>query len=382
MVLEQADDFSKDTQKIHWRNRIRICSLWGDQFQAGTALKTAEKTLKLLKQLQYKLRGLLDTELYRAIPKQATVGNTLKRTNILINDQHYRYVDRLWQAWMPWKRGHTQTPQQIFETYKQGFKGFEAFCLLIVSRALTGNRTHDRGLEFEADDLLCLQPDGWIQFHSPRGSITWKWQHDGTILLDADKIQDLKLIPLMLPLTATEDANIINPILDEFRSACSENQNGTVIILYPGTEDERQKLPQLVQQQINSFKKPFAVLPVSPLDILSVERIARAIQWWLYSQYCQIYSFTIQEKIPASLLEQNSWIIQEGRHCKLLCSPKPEEQVDFDNRLSQLINQPKARGPRAKGELLELQKLNNFQARTEERFKPMLTCPTFYIRFG
>ena len=116
----------------------------------------------------------------------------------------------------------------------------------------------------------------------------------------------------MLPLTATEDANVINPLLDEFRSACSENPNGTVIILYPGTEDERQKLRQLVQQQINSLKKPLAVLPVSPLDILSVERIARAIQWWLYSQYCQIYPFTIQEEpIPASLLEQNSWIIQE-----------------------------------------------------------------------
>ncbi len=49
--LEQADDFSKDTQKIPWRNRNRICSLWGDRFQGGTALKTAEKTLKLLKQL-------------------------------------------------------------------------------------------------------------------------------------------------------------------------------------------------------------------------------------------------------------------------------------------------------------------------------------------
>ena len=205
--------------------------------------------------MQYKLRGLLDTELYRAIPKQATVGNTLKRTNIAIDDQHYRYVDRLWQAWMAWKRGHTQTPQQIFETYKQGFKGFEAFCLLLVSRALTGNgTTNDRGLEFEADDLLCLQPDGSIQFHSPRGSITLRWQHDGTILLEADKIQHLKLISLRLPLTATEDANVINPILDEFRSACSENQNGTVIILYPGTEDERQKLPQLLQPEINSLK--------------------------------------------------------------------------------------------------------------------------------
>ena len=63
---------------------------------------------------------------------------------------------------------------------------------------------------------------------------------------------------------------------------------------------------------------------------------------------------------------------------KLLCSPKPEEQVDFDNRFSQLINQAKSRGPRAKGELIELQNLNNFSARTEERFKPLLTCPTCY----
>jgi len=182
----------------------------------------------------------------------------------------------------------------------------------------------------------------------------------------------------MLPLTATEDANVINPLLDEFRSACSENPNGTVIILYPGTEEERQKLRQLVQQQINSLKKPLAVLPVSPLDILSVEPISRAIQWWLYSQYCQIYPFTIPEKIPASLLEQNSWIFKEGRHYKLLCSPKPEKQVDFDNRPSQLINQARSREPKAKGELLELQNLNNFSARTEERFKPLLTCPTCY----
>ena len=70
-----------------------------------------------------------------------------------------------------------------------------------------------------------------------------------------------------------------------------------------------------------------AVLPVSPLDILSVERIARAIQWWLYSQYCQIYPFIIQDKIPASLLEQNSWILQEGRHSNLYYFSKIMQSV-------------------------------------------------------
>jgi hypothetical protein len=116
---------AKDTQKIHWRNRNRICSLWGDQFQAGSALKTADKTLKLLKQLQYKLRGLLDTELYRAIPKQATVGNTLKRTNILIDDQHYRYVDRLWQAWMPGSVATHRLPNRYLKPINKALRGLK-----------------------------------------------------------------------------------------------------------------------------------------------------------------------------------------------------------------------------------------------------------------
>lgn len=32
-----------------------------------------------------------------------------------------------------------------------------------------------------------------------------------------------------------------------------------------------------------------AILPVSPLDIISVERVARAIQWWLNGQRYQSY---------------------------------------------------------------------------------------------
>jgi len=386
--LEQAADFSKDTQKIYWRNQKRICSLWGEQFQDGTVLKTAQETLKRLKQLRYKLRALLDTDLYRAIPKQATVGHTLKQTNILINDQHYRYVDRLWRAWTPWKLRHMQTSQQIIETYQQGFKGFEAFCLLLISRALTGNGTaEDQGLKFTADALHDLRLGSSIQFSSIKGNIILRWQIDGTILLEADEIQHLKLIPLMLPITATEDVAIINPILDEFRSVYSDIQNGTVIILYPGTEDERQRLPTLLQQQVNSLgndyateEKSLAVLPVSPLDIFSVERIARSIQWWLYSQYCQIYPFTIQEKIPHSLAEKNSWITQENRQYKLLYPPKQEEQTNFDNRLSKLINQAKVRGSNDNGDLLELQKLNNFSAQIEGRFKLLLACPICHER--
>lgn len=382
--LEQADDFSRDTQKNHWRNRNRICSLWGEQFEAEIALKTAQKTLKTLKKLKYKLRELLDTELYQAIPKHADVGNTLRRTNILINDQHYRYVARLWQAWSPWKRGQMRNALQVFETYQEVFRGFESFCLLLISRALTGNgKADDRGLGFEASNLCIPRRGNSIQFNSWRGNITLVWQHDGILRLEAERIQSLKLVPLLLQMTATSDVTTVSHILNEFQSISSYKQGAQTIILYPGTEEEWQKLPLPLQQKINTLanhnlakENNFAILPVSPLEIVSVERIARVIQWWFYSQHCQAYPYIIEDKIPGLLLKPNPWIFQEGRQNKLLRPPRPDEAVSFHNSLSRLMNQVKAQGLIAREEFHNLQQLESLPSKAKEQFKPLLICPT------
>lgn len=380
--LEQADDFSRDIDRVYWRNRNRICSLWGEQFQAETALKTAEETLKLLRQLQYKLRGLLDTELYRAIPQQAKVGSTLKRTNILVNDQHYRYVDRLWNAWDPWKRGHTQTPHQLIETYQKGFKGFAAFCFLVVSRALTGNgTTDDRGLGFEFDSLHNSDQKISIKFNSTRSSITLEQHSDGVLLLEANEIRPLKLVPLMLPLTATDDVNDINTACEELSAICSNDANVITVILYLGTGDERQ---ELLRQKVSSFENSYnvkgqlALVPISPLDIFSIERIAHVIQWWFCNQYCQIYPFTVEEKIPETLLRESSWLLQDGKQTILHKPPQQEEQDTFNKNLSILIRQTESRGRQARGDLDELKRLSHFSHEAKDRFKPLLACPTCY----
>lgn len=380
--LEQADDFSRDIDRVYWRNRNRICSLWGEQFQAETALKTAEETLKLLRQLQYKLRGLLDTELYRAIPQQAKVGSTLKRTNILINDQHYRYVDRLWHTWTPWKRGHTQTPHQLIETYQKGFKGFEAFCFLVVSRALTGNGTaDDRGLGFDFNSLHDSNQKTSIKFNSTRGSITLEQYSDGVLLLEANEIRPLKLIPLMLPLTATDDVNDINIACEKLSVIFSNDTNDIRVVLYLGTGEEQQ---ELLRQKVSSFENSYnvkgqlALVPISPLDIFSIERIAHVIQWWFYNQYCQIYPFTVEEKIPKILLCENSWLLQDGKQTILQKPPQQEEQDNFNKNLSILIRQTESRGRQARGDLNDLKRLSHFSHEAKNRFKPLLACPTCY----
>jgi hypothetical protein len=382
--LEQIDDFSSETRNIHWRNRKRICSLWGEHFQDGTALKTAEETLKILRQLQYKLRVLMDTELYRAIPKQAEVGNTLKRTNILINDQHYRYVDRIWQAWSPWKRGRAKNNQQIFDSYQQLFQDFEFFCLLLISRALIGSRNeNDEGLGFETENPHIPYPGVVIQFNSCQGQLTLTWQEEGTFLVQSDRRQNLRLIPLLTPLTAVSEDNLLCNILQELKNDCHQ-QNESIVILYPGIEEERQQLAIDLQRQVYTLGNDcfggeisLALVPVSPLEVTSVERIARALQWWFYSQQYQAYPYLLTESLPPTLLDQAEWIISTEKHQHKLLRPlHSEERVNFNERLSKLINQIKAKGPSAKGELNKLQQLEALPNQIQDRFKPLVFCPT------
>ena len=380
--LEQANDFSKDTQNIYWRNRNRLCSLWGEQFQAETALNTAKETLNVLQQLRYKLKGLLNTELYQAIPKHSDVGSTLKRTNILINDRHYHHIERLWEASSPWKRRQMKNTQQLFDAYQEVFRGFESFCLLLISRTLTGNKKeNDKGMEFEASNLRIPQPGDFIEFSSCRGNIILNWQQDGVFLLESERIQSLKIIPLLLPLSATSDEAIVGYILNELQSNFSSNKGGQIIVLYPGTEDERQKLPLLLQQQISNLgneypieRRTLAILPISPLEIISVERVARAIQWWFYSQHYQNYPFVIQENIHSSLLEQSQWILQKGRQYKLHRPLHPDEENLFHNCLDTLINQVKSQKLVAKEKMDKLQQLESLPAKAKEQFKPLLIC--------
>ncbi|BAY19853.1 hypothetical protein NIES21_57230 (plasmid) [Anabaenopsis circularis NIES-21] len=382
--LEQINDFSSKTHNIHWRNRKRICSLWGEHFQDVTALKTTEKTLNILRQLQYKLRGLMDTELYRAIPKQAEVGNTLKRTNILINDQHYRYVDRIWQALNPWKRGKAKNNQQIFDSYEQLFKGFESFCLLLISRALTGSgNENDEGLGFEAETHHIPHPGEVIQFNSCQGKLTLTWQEEGTFLVQSDNLQNLRLIPLLTPLTVISEDKLLSNILKNLKNDCNP-QNESIVILYPGIEEERQQLAVDLQRQVYTLGNDcfvgeisLALVPVSPLEVISVERIARTLQWWFYSQQYQAYPYLFTESLPHTLLEQTEWIIPTEKHeHKILRPLRPEEQGNFNERLSKLINQVKAKGPLAKGELNKLQQLEALPNQIQNRFKPLLFCPT------
>ncbi|MBD2359759.1 hypothetical protein H6G36_00855 [Anabaena minutissima FACHB-250] len=382
--LEEAEYLSGTTNDIYWRNRRRIYQLWGNQFDAGTTAKKAEETLRKLQKLQHKLRTLLGTDLYKAILRRASIGRTLKRTNILVNDQHYRYVDVLWREWSINQSEKVKTARQVFEENQQLFRGFESFCFLLLAIALTGSGSdNDKGFGFEILTNVVPKPGcDVLQFRGTLGELSLTWEADGSFLFQSEGIDSLRFVPLLATLSATNNHEFIASALQTLFSSQQNNNQTYTCVLYPGTEEEIQKLPDYLQQQINliTHKSSFKILPVSPLDIVSVERVGRMIQWWLSGQRYQSYPPTLLIKIPDNLVTKIGWL-EKGNttnQFRVLRQPLPQEVQNFRTHLEQKITAAKAQGSKSRGEVSELEKLQYLPHHCQELIQPLQVCPVCY----
>lgn len=389
--FEDAEYLSGTTKDIHWRNQQRIYTLWGNYCDGAAELKKAQATLQELSQLKYKLQGLIGTDLYKAISQRTVVGNNLKRTNILVNDQHYRYVDLLWREWSRINSGQIKNSRQVFEENQKLLRGFECFCLLLIGLALTGDGSYDnKGFGFKAvDNQIPIRNGKDILFQGALGKVYLTWLEDGSFLLKSDRIKDLRLVPILANLTATDNSKTITSILESFSNNIKSSNESQTIILYPGTESERKKLPLDIQRKINTIGNDrlpqedlISILPVSPLDIISLERLARAINWWLNGQRYQSYPPTIEINIPDNLLQNTDWLEKENKsnQIRVLRSPSPEEEQLFNTSLQNSINQLKSRGSKHKGEIQKLEKIKNLPSQAAEFIKPLEICPVCHLK--
>jgi len=383
--LEEVEYLSGITNDIYWRNINRICMLWGNQFDTGTVIKVkikAMETLVKLQQLQQKLRSLLDTDLYKAISKRTTIGRTLKQTNILINDQHYRYVDLLWREWSRNQSNKIKTTRQVFVENQQLFHGFESFSFLLLAIALTGSSyNNDHGFGFKISTEIIPYPKCKpIQFLGPLGEVSVTWEADGSFLIQSKGINNLRLIPILATLSATNNYNSIASTLQVLSSTEQSNDENISCILYPGTEEEMKKLPDDLQQQINFItpKSNLTILPISPLDIFSIERLGRMIQGWLNGQRYLSYPPNLLSKIPDTLAT-NIQCLQKisPNQFHVLRQFSQQEAEQFRNNIDQQIANIKPRR-KNKVSIQELQQLQDLPRHCKELIDPLQVCPVCY----
>ncbi len=334
-VFKDAEKLSAAAgQGSHWRQR-RLYRLWGDSLDAGEARRKAERTLEQLKFLKYSVSGLMDSVLYREVPRRASVSTTLKMTNILANDGHYRRVAEVWLAWARLGREQLPRADKHFEEMQELCRCFGAFALLLVIRGLDqlGIEPVDlsRALDGDAIDL---------EGRGTRGRLSWSLI-DCTLRLSIDGARPLRIVPIPGSLAMFGDDDVARLIRDADEVATREE---ITLVLYPSPSSEAalRRLAPVHAHRLNALSHEVAergqgragFLPVSPWDLSSVERVARELRWVITAPRFVAYPPFIANPPLPNIADDAAWLEATATGVVVTRAPEVHEDLRLTERLA------------------------------------------------
>ncbi len=335
-VFQEKEDYSSSIGGTYQRER-RMSQLWGESIDANEGRRKAEVALKDLEALKYRLMGLLGSPLYEEVPRRAHVATTLKTTNVLANDQHYRRVAELWREWARTGAGRTRSPAELHAEAQRLSRGLDAFAMLLAVRALDT-------LGYEPSEAALDEPIARgtalpVQGHGLE--LTLSWRSDGTIGVGAGE-RELTIVALTANLSAGGDDRV-RESLRRIRTALDERDNRDLLVLFLASDEgqastEAELLASLhtVGNDPRHALTGVGCLPVSPWELGSTERVARALRWFLSS--ARFLDYPLRVVVPEGardlidLREHARWIasVDGGATLELRTPPHDYEWEALD----------------------------------------------------
>jgi hypothetical protein len=289
MWNDASDHSSTMAKGTIWR-RLRISKLWGEAVQGNEGYRFVEGPLAEISRLRRRVAGLMDSPLYRNVPRKAAVAAALTQTNIFASDPRYRRVATLWQAWASRVQAESKSPRRVYTDYQRLCHGFSSFCLLLALRALDQ-------LRYEPLDLEApIRAGVPVELKGTDGVVALKLTEDAMISVSAQWGAPLRIVPLPAMFHASLDSDDLARQLDEIERAAPAVDR--TLVLYPTSSTAiRQRLSLERRRRLHSLGNDIAArrertvgfLPVSPWDIGSTERVGRALRWALTGSRLMAY---------------------------------------------------------------------------------------------
>lgn len=299
----------------YWKRR-RLSILLGEA-AADSAVHAASisAACERLRSLERRLNQLRGSPLYRRANRRATIPFRLPRTNLLTRDLRYRRTAALWEAWALGETGTVAWHREARADFDSAYASFTA--------ATTG-----RALEVLNLDAVC--PDRTVDADGPLVEI----RSQGTVVA--------RVITVPIDLAA-------DPAAAERFATVRSTPN---VLAYPGLRSGREHLPQDLRADVHRTGPPHrgstltGVVPVSPLEIESTERLARALRWAIWAPFLTDSYPQRIDSPPWWRLRPHPWIEAETGGLRLLRPPSDAEKA----ALADEIASADAARPRRRGE--------------------------------
>jgi len=297
-ALLTGHDHSDKARTSFWRVR-RVMTLWADTLTTKTE-NELRTTMRTLERAQRDLQSLLGSPLYGRVPTRASVPLSLKPTNILVSDLHYRKVAALWRAWVKYGHRRQETHQQRAERRQREARAWDRFVLHLVVRSLAGLGWAAEG---KAHSWKLLRP-GWKYLQvevDAQGVVT---------IRSGDAV--LRLLPLCAQFGGSDASNVLKAL------RAWDTPGGEVVAVHVRPHAD---LIELDRASGWSFAGRGVLFGCSPWGIDSEERMARLLNGWINRAAIGRYPFRELIRALPEIPSEWGWLRYDGSHLVALRAP-------------------------------------------------------------
>lgn len=376
--LERAKD-----EGTHHRRR-RLYSFWGvDAERASEFSGRAQGTLQKLETLASSVQALRGSTLVTTLRGRRTGQRSLRHTNVIANERHYRAAGIVWGAYEREPEVEESSSERQ-ERLLARHRTFDNYAFGLIVRALVDLRYKPVGVGTVASGAP-------IFLHGPWGRADLVRNDDGTAVLSSHNVST-RFVPLVDVVGPDDDHS---ETLNRWRSMVDAVKVPTVV-LYLAASEAIRTLPREVAHPMMSAGRDatsdgalLAGAPVSPLETTSLERVARAVAVAVQSPALLDYPVQVRiggERVPRRLIdhvlsselsrgEPSPLFDRVGVDAIALRRPMtPRERVKLDNLVRKLTDRTKAPGWE-RDFVREIGGLSAAIHEAEEAVAPLLTCP-------
>lgn len=254
------------------RRRERLYRFWGgDAARIGESSYRATRTLEELEGLGARLQNLRSSTLGRLLRGRRTGLRTLRHTNVIANDRHYRAAGLVWSEFER-DPDLQEDPEERRERLQRRHLTFDRYTLGLLVRAFTE-------LGYSPDGDTIPTPSHPVTLTGAWGTATIRKDQAGTLTLESHGIAT-RFVPLIDLVGPDDDPATVEA---RWQSVIGAVAKPTVVVHLSASEPLRALPPQLATPLISAAQDGIAgrgdatAIPVSPLETTSLERVARAV---------------------------------------------------------------------------------------------------------
>lgn len=343
-----------------WRARRDLAGLLRNIENSSRRQSAAEARLEELGSALNAVEILLSSPLARTVGFRSEPPRELHPTNLFANDPDYRRIAAFWRVFTPVETPRTEAAEAAHhEEVGAAFARFTGLLLLLACTLLQA--TPESGQPAPG-------PGGVSRFQLRGESLVINWSTEGDFVVQWRDRQVLRVLPTLIDLCTAPDAATVTA---DVAALCRRQSNvGSVLVVYPGSQETRQSAANDVVRAAyrvghgSDVAEPGAdVAPLSPLDIFSVSRLARALNWATLG--LDVRRYPPRAHVSAderSALSACGWIEPRTDGVAVVRAPRQNEL----DRLPNLLSQSRPRRARGKADTHHTRRLRHVVRTLEE----------------